>query len=331
MKACYQHISVLKTEVIDTLIENTAGIYVDGTLGGGGHTGAILEKLDDKGRILAIDKDKDALTACREKFQAHSDQIRVLYGDFMRMRELLNGIRILHVDGILLDLGVSSYQIDTAGRGFSYTQSGPLDMRMDASSPVSAYDLVNNAEQSELRRIIRVYGEERLAGPIARAIAEAREGAPIKTTGELVNVIKLVIRHRPLYRTCARVFQAFRIAVNSEIETLGLGLTDAVGLLSDGGRLGVISYHSLEDRIVKRTFLDLARSCICPPEIPQCMCNHEAKVKVITKKPVYPTAEEIRFNPRARSARLRFVERLPMSSPNINDQNRLNQVGERGI
>ena len=324
MNACYQHISVLKTEVIDTLIENTAGVYVDGTLGGGGHTGAILDKLEDKGRIFAIDKDKDALTACREKFWAYSDQIRFIHGDFMRMRELLKRISISHVDGILLDLGVSSYQIDTPERGFSYTQSGPLDMRMDASSSESAFDLVNNAEKAELKRIIRVYGEERLAGPIARAIVETRERAPINTTDELVNLIKPVLRHRPLYRTCARVFQAFRIAVNSEIETLGLGLTDAVGLLSDGGRLGVISYHSLEDRIVKHTFLELARSCVCPPEIPQCVCNHEATVKVITKKPVYPTAEEIRLNPRARSARLRFIERLPVSSPNINEQTRMN-------
>jgi len=324
VKVCYQHISVLKNEAVDTLVENAAGIYVDGTLGGGGHTGAILKKLEDKGRIFAIDKDKDAITACREKFGAYADQVKFIHGDFMRMRELLNKISISHVDGILLDLGVSSYQIDTAERGFSYTRSGPLDMRMDASASGSAYDLVNNAEKTELKRIIRVYGEERLAGPIAQAIVEARERSPIKTTDELVNLIKPIVRHRPLYRTCARVFQAFRISVNSEIETLGSALTDAVDLLTDGGRFGVISYHSLEDRIAKRTFLDLARSCICPPEIPQCVCNHEAKVKIVTKKPVYPSAEEIHLNPRARSARLRFIERLPVSLPNINEQTRLN-------
>lgn len=314
MNGRYEHIPVLTDRIVELLVSNPNGCYVDGTLGGAGHARAILERLDLSGSLVGFDKDQQALKASLHTLGKFVNRVSFVHGDFMQMTKGLMSLDIDTVDGILLDLGVSSHQIDTADRGFSYMQDGPLDMRMDSSKSMTAHTIVNEAAASELERIFQKYGEERLARPIARDIVKARQDGPIDSTLQLVGIIKQSVRRGPLYKSCARIFQAIRIAVNGEIDSLSQGVTDAVDLLRSGGRMVVLTYHSLEDRAVKHTFRDLARSCICPPGIPQCICEHEAKVRVITRRPLYPSSEEISANPRARSAKLRCVERLHMPS-----------------
>ncbi|MBT5874941.1 MAG: 16S rRNA (cytosine(1402)-N(4))-methyltransferase RsmH [Candidatus Latescibacteria bacterium] len=314
MNGRYEHIPVLSDRIVELLVSNPNGCYVDGTLGGAGHARAILERLASGGSLVGFDKDEQALEASLHALSKSVDRVSFVHGDFMQMTTGLLNLNIDAVDGILLDLGVSSHQIDTAERGFSYMHDGPLDMRMDSSNSITAHAIVNEASAPELERIFQQYGEERLARSIANGIVKARNDGPIDSTLQLVGIIKLSVRRGPLYKSCARIFQAIRIAVNKELDSLSQAVSDAVDLLRTGGRMVVLTYHSLEDRAVKHTFRDLARSCICPPGIPQCICEHEAKVRVITKRPLYPSSEEISANPRARSAKLRCVERLLVSS-----------------
>lgn len=310
----YTHQPVLCQTVAALLAHNPSGIYVDGTVGGGGHAAAILERLDPAGRLIGFDKDTEAVGAAQQRLSREGMQVTLLQGDFRDIQLLLNGIGVEAVDGVLFDLGVSSYQIDIPERGFSYLADGPLDMRMDRSFPVTAREVVNQSTPAVLERILFDYGEERLARPLVRAIVRERQREALTTTGQLVTLIRAVVGHRPLYKTCARVFQALRIAVNDELDGLRLGLAAVLPVLRPGGRFGVISYHSLEDRLVKHWFAQLGRGCTCPPDFPQCVCNQRPVVTVLTKHPIRPTADETRQNPRARSAKLRMVERLPTST-----------------
>lgn len=311
----YEHIPVLRDTVASMLVRNPSGVYIDGTLGGGGHAGAILSKLDATGRLIGIDKDRAALAAAESRLAQADGRLSAIHGDFRDLAALLGARGIAQVDGIILDLGVSSYQIDTPERGFSYMHDGPLDMRMDRTGALTACKLVNEWSPERLEHVVKTYGEERLVKPLVRAIVDARRRAPITTTQELVEVIRRVVRHRPLYKTCARVFQALRIAVNDELGGLRQGIEAAIPLLKPAGRFGVITYHSLEDREVKHAFHRFARGCICPPGLPQCVCGQNPVVKPITRRPLYPQEDEVRRNPRARSAKLRMVERLSDSSP----------------
>lgn len=324
MDVRYAHVPVLADTLAALLVQNPGGLYVDGTVGGGGHAAAILARLDARGRIIGIDKDMDAIMATRERFHSHQARVTTIHGDFSDLPTLLTARGTDTVDGIVFDLGVSSYQIDTPGRGFSYTMDGPLDMRMDPTCPMTASTLINQSSPPELERIIFDYGEERLAKRIVRAIVDARQRSPITTTNELVALIKPIVKHQPLYKTCARVFQAIRIAVNDELNRLHRSLSVAVSILRPKGRFGIITYHSLEDRLVKHSFRDLAHGCTCPPEMPQCVCGQQPVVTVLTKRPLYPSKDEVQINPRARSAKLRMVERLSDSSRSMQVLN-LNQ------
>lgn len=306
----YAHHPVLCQTVVELLVRQTAGVYLDGTVGGGGHAAAMAERLDPRGRVIGIDKDTEAIRAARQRLQGVQPRVDLVHGDFRDLPSILTDLGVEAVDGVLLDLGVSSYQIDTPDRGFSYMADGPLDMRMDGSSPMTASDLVNQSPPTELERLLIEYGEERLTRPLVRAIVRQRQAAPITTTGQLVSVIRAVVAHRPLYKTCARVFQALRIAVNTELDGLRHGLDAVMPFLRPGGRVGVISYHSLEDRLVKHGFVQFARGCSCPPDFPRCVCHRQPVVTIVTPHPICPTAEEIRLNPRARSAKFRVVERL---------------------
>lgn len=307
----YSHKSVLLEESIDALNINPNGIYVDCTAGGGGHSAKILDKLD-KGTLVAIDKDEEALEACREKLT--KGDVRFVHSDFKELGNVLDSLGIDKVDGILADLGVSSYQIDNPERGFSYMSSdAPLDMRMDLSQALTAKDVVNNYAEWELCRIIRDYGEEKFAKSIARNIVSERQKQPLQTCGQLVDVIERSVPHcsrKQGSHPAKRTFQALRIAVNKELDGLSEFLSEAVERLVHNGRLAVISFHSLEDRMVKQSFADFATDCICPSNLPVCVCNHRAKGVVLTKKPVTPSLKEQRNNPRSQSAKLRvFVKK----------------------
>lgn len=286
---------------------------VDCTLGGAGHSAAILERLGPEGMLIGLDRDPAALAAASERLRPFEGRVHLVHANFDRLEEALKSLDITEVNGVLYDLGVSSPQLDVAERGFSFHEDAALDMRMDPGSPVTAADLVNDLPVSELADIIRRYGEERWAGRIARFIDEARKRAPVTTTGQLAEIVKNAVpaaARRTGPHPARRTFQALRIAVNNELEALETSLRQAVDMLAPRGRICVISYHSLEDRIVKRIFRDYAVHCKCPPGLPVCRCGVVPKLKLITRRPVQPSEAEILENPRARSAKLRVAEKI---------------------
>ncbi len=307
-----EHVPVMLSECIEGLRIRPDGVYVDGTVGRGGHSLEIAKRLDT-GRLYCIDRDETAIAEAGEKLKPYKDKIVFIHGNFRDMARLLSETGVESVDGILLDLGVSSPQLDDGSRGFSYMQDAPLDMRMDKSSPFSAYELVNQTGEQELKRILYEYGEERYAPRIAAAIVRARENSPIKTTGELTEIIRSAMPGAALrekQHPAKRSFQAIRIAVNDELSSLSDLMDDAADCLSKGGRLCVISFHSLEDRIVKTAMNSKERGCTCPKEFPVCVCGFKQTMKVLTRKPVTPTEDELKRNPRSRSAKLRIAERI---------------------
>lgn len=308
----FEHVSVLLSEVIENLNIRSEGTYCDGTLGGAGHSYEICSRLGEKGRLFGFDQDEDAIAAASERLKGFGDRVTVIRSNFCRMAEELEIRGVRNADGILLDLGVSSHQLDDADRGFSYRFEAPLDMRMDRNGGCTAADVVNTYEEEQLFRVIRDFGEEKFAGRIARNICRQREKKPIETTGELAEIIKASIPAKMRAtggHPAKRTFQAIRIEVNSELEVLENSLDRMIDLLSDGGRLCVITFHSLEDRMVKNIFRRNERPCICPPEFPVCVCGKRPKGVVITRKPIIPTDEEIRINLRSHSAKLRVFER----------------------
>ena len=308
----FRHLSVLPDEVIEGLKIDPAGIYMDGTLGGGGHAYLIAEKLSERGRLIGIDRDAEAIEAATKRLEPYSDRVTIVRGNYGDAGRILAGLGIESVNGILLDLGVSSYQFDNKERGFSYREDAPLDMRMDQSDVLTAYDVVNTYSENELTRIIRDYGEEKFAGKIARFIVKQREISPIRTTFELTDVIKASIPAR--FRETGghpskKTFQAIRIEVNRELDILKDVIGELIDLLAPGGRLCIISFHSLEDRIVKMAFKDAETPCICPPDFPVCVCGKKSKGSVITRKPVTAGTKELENNQRAHSAKLRIFEK----------------------
>jgi 16S rRNA (cytosine1402-N4)-methyltransferase len=313
MADTFRHVSVMPGEVLELLSPRPGGIYLDGTVGGGGHAGLILAASAPDGRLIALDQDPAALTAAAEALAPFGQRVTFCRGSFAELDQQLASLGIEQVDGILLDLGVSSHQLDTPERGFSFREDGPLDMRMDPARPMSAADLLAGEDAEELKRIFREYGEERWAGRIAREIVRTRGEKPLTTTRQLA---ELVCRAVPggyvpqRIHPATRVFQALRIAVNSELDALQSGLAAALSSLRPGGRLVVISFHSLEDRLVKQGFRAAASTCTCPPRLPVCCCGRKAQVKILTTRGVRPAEAETIANPRARSAVLRAVERL---------------------
>ena len=288
------------------------GIYVDGTLGGGGHSYHILERLTDGGRLIGIDQDTDAIAAASERLAKYGDSVTIVHDNYEHIAEVLESLSIPKVDGILLDLGVSSYQLDNPERGFSYRTDAPLDMRMDQGSALSAKDIVNTYPQEELTRILREYGEERCAARIAANIVREREKKPLETTGDLSRIIRASIPGKMREKggnPDKRTFQAIRIACNRELDVLRDSLDQMIDLLNPGGRLCVITFHSLEDRIVKNAFKRNENPCTCPPEFPVCVCGRKSQGKVITRKPILPSVEETERNPRAKSAKLLVFEK----------------------
>lgn len=309
----FKHISVLKNECIEGLCIRPSGTYVDGTFGGGGHAMEIIGRLNGSGRFVGIDQDQDAIENGRAKLEPYTQNIQLVRDNFSNIKQIMKDLHIVAVDGILLDIGVSSYQLDTGERGFSYMQDAELDMRMDQRNPLTAKRLVAEASQSELTRILREYGEERWASRIAEFITLERQKAPIETTFQLVEVIKKAVpkgARKEGPHPAKRTFQALRIAVNNELGILEQAIRDMADLLSPGGRLCIITFHSLEDRIVKQTFHSLAHPCTCPPELPVCVCGKKPTVRVVTRKPILPSREEQEDNPRSRSAKLRIIEKL---------------------
>lgn len=307
----YTHKSVLLEECLEALHIRPDGIYVDGTLGRAGHSAEIVRRLD-RGRLIGIDRDAAAIEAAKERLAPWMDRVTLIHGNFADLDQELRENGISGADGMLFDLGVSSPQLDDASRGFSYMQDAPLDMRMDTSAPLTAYEVVNQWSYEELRRILYEYGEERYAPAIARAVVRTRETRAIETTLELVDVIKGAMPPAALrekQHPAKRSFQAIRIAVNGELDALPPMLKAAVDFLNPGGRLAVITFHSLEDRIVKRAMQDMARGCTCPPEFPVCVCGKKPKIKLLTRKPIVSGPAELEDNPRARSAKLRVAEK----------------------
>ncbi|MPM14950.1 Ribosomal RNA small subunit methyltransferase H [bioreactor metagenome] len=309
----YSHAPVLLRECIEGLAIKPDGIYVDGTLGRGGHSLEIVKRLSPKGRLICIDRDEEALHEAPSKLGAYMDRVTLVHGNFRDLGALLDSLALPGTDGMLFDLGVSSPQIDDSARGFSYMKDAPLDMRMDKSDAVSAREVVNSWPKEELQRILYRYGEERYAPAIAGAIVRAREKKPVETTFELVEIIRGAMPSAALrekQHPAKRSFQAIRIAVNDELEAVSEMLSQAVPRLNRGGRLAVISFHSLEDRIVKTGFAMWAKGCTCPPDFPVCVCGKKPIVRLISKKPILPGQEEQNENPRARSAKLRLAEKL---------------------
>lgn len=310
----FQHLSVMPDEVLRLLSPRPGGCYLDGTLGGAGHAALIAEQcLADGGTLIGMDRDQEALRAAAVRLSRFGDGVRLLHGDFAELADRLDSLGVELIDGFILDLGVSSHQLDTARRGFSFQQDGALDMRMDGSHGETAADLVNRLPEYELERIIREYGEERWAKRIASFIVRARGEAPIESTLRLVDIIKGAIpraKWEERLHPATRTFQALRIAVNHELESLEQGLRGAIDRLRPGGRGVVISFHSLEDRIVKHVFREYASGCTCPRSLPVCVCARTPRARILTGRPVTATEEEIRCNPRSRSAKLRALERL---------------------
>ena len=312
-KINFSHRSVLLDECIESLNIKPDGIYVDGTAGGGGHSLEIVKRLTNGGRLVAIDRDDAAIAAVTERLSGYLDRVTFVRNNFSSAADVCRELGIEKIDGILLDLGVSSYQLDTAERGFTHNTDAPLDMRMDRRGELDAYTVVNTYSADELKRVIWEYGEERFAPKIAQAIVRRREQKPIETTGELVDVIKSAIPaaareggHHPAKRT----FQAIRIEVNGELDAIEPAIRRAKDIMSEGGRIVIITFHSLEDRIVKQTYADMASGCTCPRSLPVCVCGKKPEVKVLTKKPILPSERELEENPRSRSAKLRVCEKL---------------------
>ena len=302
----FSHYSVLLKESVDLLDVHEGGIYADGTMGGGGHSEAILSR--GAGRLIGIDRDTDAIAAAKKRLEAYGDKLTAVHGNFSEIKRILDGLGVDMLDGAVLDLGVSSYQLDNAGRGFSYMHDAPLDMRMDRDDALTAYDVINTYSEDGLCRIFFEYGEEKWSKRIAKFIVERREKKEIISTGELAEIIKAAIPQRARQdggHPAKRVFQAVRIEVNNELKMLEGAIRDFVDVLRPGGVLAVITFHSLEDRIVKQTFASLAQGCICPKSFPVCVCSNKPKVKLLTRKPVLPGSAELEENSRSKSAKLR--------------------------
>ena len=308
----FKHKSVLLEETVDGLNIKPEGIYVDGTLGGAGHASEVCRRLSAKGRFIGIDQDQDAIVAASERLAAYEDRVTIIRSNYCYMANELHNLGIQKVNGIVLDLGVSSYQLDNEERGFTYRTDAPLDMRMDQRQSRTAADIVNGYEERELYRIIRDYGEDKFAKNIAKHIVAARQQAPIRTTGELTEIIRQSIPMK-IQATgghpAKRTFQAIRIELNRELEVLRDSLDSMIDFLNDGGRICVITFHSLEDRIVKNNFRKNENPCICPREFPVCVCGRKSKGFVVTRKPIIPGEEELTYNKRAKSSKLRVFER----------------------
>ncbi|MBE5969714.1 MAG: 16S rRNA (cytosine(1402)-N(4))-methyltransferase RsmH [Lachnospiraceae bacterium] len=307
----FSHKSVLLDETIESLNIKEDGIYVDGTLGGGGHSYEILKRLGPKGRLIGIDQDEDAIKAASERLKEFEDKLTIVKSNYCNIKQVLEGLNIEKVDGILLDIGVSSYQLDNLERGFSYKSDAPLDMRMDKSASLSAKEVINEYDETELFKVIKNYGEEKFAKNIAKHIVLARKEKAIETTGELIEIIKASIpaKLQTGGHPAKRTFQAIRIEVNKELEVLENTIDTMIDFLKDGGRLSIITFHSLEDRIVKNKFRDNEDPCTCPKDFPVCVCGKKSKGKVITRKPIVPSDTEISENKRAKSSKLRVFER----------------------
>lgn len=308
----FKHVSVLLNECLEGLNIKPDGKYVDCTLGGAGHSSQILKRLSKDGLLIGIDQDKDALKAAGERLKDFDNKILV-HNNFYNIGEIIDDLNVGNVDGILMDLGVSSYQLDEGERGFSYMKDAPLDMRMNRDNDFSAYDVVNTYSEEELYKVIKDYGEEKFAKRIASFIVEKRESKKIETTFELVDIIKSAIpakARREGPHPAKRTFQAIRIEVNGELRILNKAIEDGVNRLNKGGRMAIITFHSLEDRIVKLKFRDLANPCTCPKEFPICVCGKKPLVKLVSRKAIEPSKEEVLENPRSRSAKLRVIEKL---------------------
>ena len=309
----FHHIPILRDTVVSLLAPQRGGTFVDGTLGGGGHAEAVLERLPEGGRLYGIDRDSAAIEAASLRLTRFGEAFTAIRGNFFDMNRLLAGQGVMEADGILLDLGVSSHQLDTPERGFSYHEDAPLDMRMDPSAPLSAYDVVNGYPAEALARIIREYGEERYAMRVADAIVREREKAPLDSTVGLADIVKHAMpapARREQQHPARRTFQALRIEVNGELAGLSDALTDAHDLLRSGGVLAVITFHSLEDRIVKQAFKTFENPCTCDPRAPICTCGKKPTARMLTKKPIVAGEAELKENPRARSAKLRAIQKL---------------------
>ena len=308
----FEHKSVLLEETIESLNIKPDGIYVDGTLGGGGHAFHVCERLGENGRLIGIDQDEAAIEAAGKRLSPFKDKVTIVRSNYENIRRVLEGLGIEKADGICLDLGVSSYQLDTPERGFTYREDVPLDMRMDQRQEKTAADIVNTYSESELYRMIRDYGEDKFAKNIAKHIVRAREAKPIETTGELTEIIKAAIPMKMRVtggHPAKQTFQAIRIELNRELEVLNQSIDTMIELLKPGGRLCIITFHSLEDRIVKTKFRNNENPCICPPDFPVCVCGRTSRGRVVTRKPIVPTEEEIEENSRAKSSKLRVFER----------------------
>ncbi|MCR5082057.1 MAG: 16S rRNA (cytosine(1402)-N(4))-methyltransferase RsmH [Parasporobacterium sp.] len=307
----FSHKSVLLDETIESLNIKEDGIYVDGTLGGGGHSYEILKRLGPKGRLIGIDQDEDAIKAASERLKEFEEKLTIVKSNYCNIKQVLENLNIEKVDGILLDIGVSSYQLDNLERGFSYKSDAPLDMRMDKSASLSAKEVINEYDETELFKVIKNYGEEKFAKNIAKHIVLARKEKAIETTGELIEIIKASIpaKLQTGGHPAKRTFQAIRIEVNKELEVLENTIDTMIDFLKDGGRLSIITFHSLEDRIVKNKFRDNEDPCTCPKDFPVCVCGKKSKGKVITRKPIVPSDTEISENKRAKSSKLRVFER----------------------
>lgn len=308
----FEHKSVLLYETVDSLNIKPDGIYVDGTLGGGGHAYEVCSRLGKHGRLIGIDHDADAIAAATKRLEPFADKVTVVRSNYENIASVLHDLGIEKVDGIYLDLGVSSYQLDTASRGFTYREDAPLDMRMDQRNTQTAADIVNTYSETELYHIIRDYGEDRFAKNIAKHIVQRRQEKPYETTGELIETIKAAIPAKIRAtggHPAKRTFQAIRIELNHELDVLNRSIDTMIDLLNPGGRLSIITFHSLEDRIVKKRFRDNENPCICPPEFPVCMCGRKSKGTVITRKPIVPGEEELEYNKRSKSSKLRVFER----------------------
>ena len=308
----FKHVSVLLQETVDGLNVKPDGIYVDGTLGGGGHSNEVCTRLGAKGSIIGIDQDEAAIEAASIRLKDFGEKVTIVRSNYCDMKSRLHELGIDKVDGIMLDLGVSSYQLDTADRGFSYREDAPLDMRMDQRSEMTARDIVNDYSEMDLYRVIRDYGEDKFAKNIARHIVRERAKRPIETTGELTDVIRHAIPMKFQKKTghpAKRTFQAIRIELNRELDVLRDSLDDMIDMLNPGGRLCIITFHSLEDRIVKSAFKKNENPCTCPSDFPVCVCGKVSKGRVITRKPILPSEEEMEVNSRSKSAKLRIFER----------------------